>query len=574
MKKHQRWIGATAAFGAFALILSACAPAANNGGGGGNEGDGEPTEIVGADYNPQERDALEQGGEVTWPISEITPQQNGFHADATVDTQTLQAWFTPQVILAEPEGAAVLNPNYLEDRQIEEVDGKTVVTYTINPDAVWNDGTPIDWTAFETTWVANRSYDEGYNPSATDGYDVIESVEKGEDDKQVVVTFKQVYPWTDFMFSGLLHPAVNSPEIFNEGFIEEPHAEWGAGPYTIDTFDANGGTVTFVPNEKWWGEEPMLDKVTFRQLDDTAEINAFRNGEVDLTVTNTEDRLSQVQDMEDIEIYRAQRTSNNLLQINAEREQFADLAVREAIFKAVNRDQIKEVVWNGLDYTEEDAGSLNMYAFEEGYVDALTEAGWKFDVEEANAILDEAGWVAGDDGIREKDGLRLEGRLPTFGDDPVVEARARVLQTQLAEIGMELEIDARPVSDFSTVITTKDWDLVMMAFVSGSATGVQFMCQIYCTDSSLNLSATSTPEIDEKIAEINALPTKEEQNEAGMKLESEIMAETWGVLPLYSGPWINAVTSGLANLTPEGYTGLDLYGVQPVENTGWMAEAK
>ncbi|WOF24660.1 hypothetical protein N8K70_08405 [Microbacterium betulae] len=36
-------------------------------------------------------------------------------------------------------------------------------------------------------------------------------------------------------------------------------------------------------------------------------------------------------------------------------------------------------------------------------------------------------------------------------------------------------------------------------------------------------------------------------------------------------PWIDAATEGLANLSPEGYTGLDLYGVQPVENTGWMA---
>ena len=54
-----------------------------------------------------------------------------------------------------------------------------------------------------------------------------------------------------------------------------------------------------------------------------------------------------------------------------------------------------------------------------------------------------------------------------------------------------------------------------------------------------------------------------------MKLESELMAESWGILPLYAGPQIMAAKDGLANLTPEPYTGLDLFGVLPVENFGW-----
>jgi peptide/nickel transport system substrate-binding protein len=55
-----------------------------------------------------------------------------------------------------------------------------------------------------------------------------------------------------------------------------------------------------------------------------------------------------------------------------------------------------------------------------------------------------------------------------------------------------------------------------------------------------------------------------------MALESEIIAETWGILPLYAGPWISAATEGLANMTPETYTGLDLFGLHPVENVGFM----
>ncbi|MGK9221205.1 MULTISPECIES: ABC transporter family substrate-binding protein [unclassified Microbacterium] len=575
MKKQQKWIGAAAAAGALALVLAGCAGGGNDGGNGGGSGGGNEgaTEITGADYNPQPRENLQQGGEAVFPITEIPEQLNANHSDGSVDTATLWEWYNPQTILMTPEGEAYANPNYLTDWTTEEVDGKTVVTYTINPDAVWNDGTPITWEAYNQTWIANRSLDEGYIPNSTDGYSLIESVEQGEDERQAVVTFKQVYPWTDGLFWHLVNPAINTPELFNEAYVNQVHPEWGAGPYTVDEFDANGGTITFVPNENWWGDEPLLDKVTFRVLDDTAEINAFRNGEIDMALTNTEDRLAQVADMEGVVTYRAQRTATNLIQINAEREQFADLEVRKALFMAIDREQIKEVVWNGLDYTEPDAGSLMLFPFQEGYTDALTEAGWEYNVDEANAILDEAGWVMGEDGVREKDGVRLEGVLPLFGDDPIVEARGRIVQTQLAEVGAAITPEVRPSSDFSNDLTTKNWDLVMLGFSSSDPYGVAYMCQVYCSDSGLNLSSTSTPEIDERIAnEVSALPTAEEQTEAGMKLEAEIMAETWGVFPLYAGPQIMTVKEGLANLTPETYTGLDLFGLQPVENVGWEKE--
>jgi peptide/nickel transport system substrate-binding protein len=570
MKVHSKIAGLIVGGAALALTLAACTGAGGGGGGGSTDGGGEATTIEGADYNPQPRENLEQGGEVTFPINEITPQMNVNHSDGSVDTARLWEWYNPQFVLMSPEGEVSPNPNYLSDWTTEEVDGKTVVTYTINPEAVWNDGTPITWKSYEQTWITNRSTDEGYVPSSTDGYSLIESVTQGEDERQAVVTFSQVYPWTEGLFWHPVNPAVNTPEVFNEGYINEPHPEWGAGPYKIEEFDFNGGTVSFVPNENWWGDEPLLDRVTFRQLDDTAMVNAFRAGEIDYADNLSADNLAQIEGREDAEIYRAQRTSTNLLQLDATKPQFAELEVREAIFKAIDREQIKEVVWNGLNYTEEDAGSLLLFPFQEGYEDALSEAGWSYDVDAANALLDEAGWQLGDGDVREKDGVRLEGVLPVFGDDPIVEARARVIQSQLAEIGVGVEIDVRASSDFSTDLSTKNWDLVMLGFSSSDPYGVAYMCQVYCSDSGLNLSGTSTPEIDERIAnEVSALPTKDEQTAAGIALESEIMAETWGILPLYAGPWISAATTGLANLTPETYTGLDLFGLQPVENVGW-----
>ena len=83
-------------------------------------------------------------------------------------------------------------------------------------------------------------------------------------------------------------------------------------------------------------------------------------------------------------------------------------------------------------------------------------------------------------------------------------------------------------------------------------------------------TGTTTRAIDEKIKkDVESQTTAESWTKAAMKLEPEIIKETWGVIPLYNGPWIVTAKKGLSNLTPEPYVGLDGFGVQPVENVGW-----
>ncbi|WP_221584266.1 ABC transporter family substrate-binding protein [Microbacterium sp. G2-8] len=567
MKKSTKWMGAAAIAAGFSLVLTSCA------GGGGSEGE-EPQEaetVTGADYNPQDRENLEQGGTFVFPLDEITPQMNAMQQDGSVDTQTVWSWYNPQIILSTPEGESYPNPTYISEREVDVVDGNTVMTLTFVDEAEFNDGTPMDWKTIENTWIANRG-DDGYSPNSTEGYRNIASVEMGESEKQAVITFDGTFAWTDALFFNVVHPAVDSGDKFNEAYLEEAHPEWGAGPYKVDNFDKNGGTITFVPNENWWGDEPMLDEVTFRVMEDTAAMNAFRNGEIDMVSTSTADRLAQVEDLDGVATYRAARPATNLMELNAERPQFEDLETRQALLMAVDREQLTSVMWDGLNYTEEPSGSFNLYPFQDGYEDALSNAGWEFNVDEANAMLDEAGWETGEDGIRERDGQRFEGRMPLFGDDPIVETRGRVFQEQLKKVGFDLELDMRASSEFSTTLTEKDWDLVTLGFSSSDAYGVMWMCQLYCEDSGLNLSATMDETFDERIHEVEALPTPEEQIPAAMELEAELMSESWGMLPLYGGPEIWTVKEGLANLTPEPYTGLDLFGVLPVENVGWVAE--
>jgi peptide/nickel transport system substrate-binding protein len=566
MKQHKL-MGAVAFSGVLALALAGCAAdTGDNGGDGGNE----PVETKAADYNPQDRENLQVGGEARFPINEIPEQLNSFHGDGSADTARVAAWYMPQILLQEADGTPYKHDAYLDEWNIETVDGNTQITFTFTDEAHWNDGTQMDWTAIDATWKANRSIDEGFVPNATDGYKQIASVEQGDTPKTAIVTFDGEFAWPQMPFlTGIIHPALADPTTFNEAMIGNLHPEWGAGPYTVDEFDANAGYVSYVPNPEWWGEEPLLEKVSFQAMDRSAAINAFKADEIDTVEVNTKDRLEQVKDMEDIEIYRATQTANTILEVDAEKPQFQDVKVREAFFKAVNVDQQKEIAWNGLGYEEEPAGSLTLFPFQPGYSNALAEAGWEYNPDEAKALLDEAGWTEGEDGIREKDGVKLSVVYPIFSDDPVQEALAKALQQQQKEVGIDVQIDVRPSTDFSNDYTSKNWDIASLRFTSSDPFGAAWFCQLYCMDMGLNLSGVQTPEMDERIhEEVESLPTAEEQTAAAMKLEAEIFQE-WGLMPLYNGPNITAAKTGLANLTPEPYVGQDGFGVQPVENVGW-----
>ena len=160
----------------------------------------------------------------------------------------------------------------------------------------------------------------------------------------------------------------------------------------------------------------------------------------------------------------------------------ADLEVRKAVFEAISIEQVKDIVFNGLNYTEEPAGSLTLFSFQPNYINALEEAGRKDgDTEGANKLLDEAGWVAGADGIREKDGQRLSLVFPNHSDTETARARTLAVQAQLKEVGVEVVIDQRPSADFAEDYTTQNGDIFFLNFTSSDPFGAAWFCQLYCS---------------------------------------------------------------------------------------------
>ncbi|WP_030901164.1 ABC transporter family substrate-binding protein [Streptomyces sp. NRRL F-5126] len=552
---------------AASLVLTGC-------GGGGNDNSGQKTSKgatsqnqVLTSYNPQPASNLKQGGKLTLPIVSIPDQLNPLNGNASLYTSRIDWFYQPQLSFNDPKGNVTFNKDFLTDVKETTVGGNTQVTYDINPKAKWNDGQAMDWTIFRDTWHALNGKDKDYVPASTDGYSSIASVKKGKDAKEAIITFDGAFVYWKSLFANVVNPHIAKADAFNKAYVNNPHPEWGAGPYTITKFDAKGGTVSYKPNPKWWGAKPHLDELTFVQMEESASINAFKNGQIDAVQVHDAEELNQVKSVHQLDLRRGTTTDNNLLIFNSTSPQLKDVAVRKALMEGIDRTQLAKISFQGLGYTEQLPGSVLLFTFQKGYQDNFGKA-VKYDPAQAKKDLDAAGWKPGPDGVRVKDGKKLELSYPTIGDRSTTKAGATALAQMMKGIGVKVDIKAHPSADFNKVFTQRSFDIFGMGFIASDPNGMLYICQTYCSDSTLNVSRSVPKSMDKETKSVIKLPTLDQQLKAGNKVELKAM-KTYGIMPTSNGPTIWAVKKGLANFGAAQFYGN--YGVVgPPALVGWQ----
>jgi peptide/nickel transport system substrate-binding protein len=557
--KNLTRIGGAAAVAA-ALALTACGGGGTSTGPETGKGQGAGSDLTKLiSINAKEAKDLQQGGKVTLPLGSIGPDFNGFSSNGnSSDNTALRIPMNPVAVTGggiggcwkvDFVGKSTPNKDFCESVDSKVVDGKQTITIKVNDKATYNDGTPIDIKAFQNTWNILKSPDAGYDIVSSGAYQFVESVEAGSSDKEIIVkTSQPVYP-LDSLFFGLIHPAVNTPEIFNNGFVGEMHPEWMAGPFKLDQYDSAAKTVTLVPNDKWWGAKPVLESVTFRQLELSAQVAAFKNGEIDAMSANTISLYKQLEGTKDSEVRRGQRLFAGGMNINAQK--VTDVALRKAIFAAVDRPALRNVRFNGLNWEEPSSGSMMLLPFSPYYQDnyPVKETG----PDAAKKVLTDAGYTANTAGIMEKDGKPAAFKISNFGDDPTTLAFTQTLQKQLQAGGMDVGIDQRASADFGKVIGGRDFDLSVSGYTVGPD-ATDSVKQFY--DSTVNENGLGDAELDKKIADLASIEDDAERNKAAMDVEKEHMAKYFSMGVVLNGPQISFVRTGLANYGPSLFQSL------------------
>lgn len=514
-----------------------------------------------ADYNPQPYENIKDGGTYT-TVGTFDEQGNPFNVNATLTASRVWSWYNADAITYAPTGEVQYNPDYYSDVKVSVEGGNQKVTLTINPKAAFNDGTPIDWTAIQATWKANNGSDKAYAASSTDGYDRITSVEQGKDAKQAVITFKGVNAAWSSLFTTFLHPKAATVDNFNKAYVKTAHPEWGAGPYTVGSWDTHSGNITFVRNPKWWGKKGKLDKRVYVNLESTAAVNAFKNGQVDYASASDAESLKQIKGLKGTEIRSGGSPFEYALYFNTKSSVLAESDVRKALQQSIDRTQIAKIQFQGLDYKEPLPGSAVLYSFQKGYQDNVSEV-LKYAPDEAKKTLDAAGWKPGDDGIRVKNGKKLEVGYTLLGDDPLAKATAGAFAAMLKPAGVHVVIKKADDADFSKILSERRFDL----FVSGNRSmdpfGARYLCDFYCSDRDSNITGSGTPELDKEIRATADIADLDQQIAAVNKIERKALQQ-YAFLPLYSGPSTYGVKKGLANV------GATIFNSPLPETVGWQ----
>lgn len=319
-------------------------------------------------------------------------------------------------------------------------DGR-VLTMHLRDDITWSDGTPVTADDFVFTWEMAVSPSNAV--STTYPYDMIESV-TAPDPQTVVVTFTDPFaPWLATLWHGILPAHILRPVYEADGTID--NADWirfpdvGCGPYLLAEWES-GSFARFVRNENYWGTPAKIDEIFIRFVpDDASQVAALQAGDADL---GTFIPYSDVPTLQEAGLTLVSEPSGYgewmffMVDSSGERGNPAmqDVNVRKAIALAIDRDGINRDLHFGL--TKTPASFWDALPF---YNDPPLEP-YPFDPEEANRLLDEAGWVdSNGDGTRDKDGVELELVHATTIRQDRQDVQA-VMQQQLAAVGIKLDI--------------------------------------------------------------------------------------------------------------------------------------
>lgn len=534
-----------------ALLLSACGGGNSN---GGTEQQGGSTEsiapITAQDINVKDRGELSQGGTVRLDVSDFGDNWNPLNVNGNNnDLSRARRPLMPQFFNYDTAGVPTPNTNWLLSAEETSAD-PTTVSFKLNPDAIWGDGSPVDVDDMVATWKACNGEQKDFQCASTQGYDQIASITSGADKFDVTITFKGAYPdWSQpFSYPGTLKAeSIKDADTFNDGWKSLKN-DWLSGPFMVDDFDNSQKVLTEVPNDKWWGEKPLLDKITFRAISPDATAAAFANNELDsFEIGPDPDAYQRVKGVSDASIRAAAGPNFRHFTFNTKSGLLTDQKVRQAIVKGLDREAIGASDLAGIDWPVQPLNNNILLQNQEGYKDVAAETGITYDPEGAKADLDALGWTVGSDGIREKDGKKLEIKFSQLSGVPVSENEALQAQNMLKEIGIKLDIVDVPISKFQdgTLLSNHEFDIVAFSWI-GTQYPFQGVSQIYGTGSESNYSQLSVPQIDENAKKLDS--TTDLQARIDLANETaKIIWENVMTLPLYQRPELFAVKTKLAN---------------------------
>lgn len=300
-------------------------------------------------------------------------------------------------------------------------------TVDIRDDVSFTDGEKL--TAQDVAFTYNTCKEK----STVNDFTMLKEAVAVDDD---TVEFHMTKPYSIWPYT-MAMVGIVPDHAYDESYGQHPI---GSGRYIMKQWD-KGQQVIFEANPDYYGEAPKMKKVTVLFMEEDAALAAAMAGQAD--VAHTAASYSD-QSLDGYELMAVETVDNRGLNLPCvepyEKDGVvygnaftADVNVRRAINIGLDRMSMIEQVLNGY-------GSPAYSVCDKlpWYNDISEE---DFDRDRALELLDEAGWKAGSDGIREKDGVKAELTILFSNGDSVRQALAEHAANQMREMGIQVKTE-------------------------------------------------------------------------------------------------------------------------------------
>lgn len=362
---------------ALALVVSAC------GGQTQSSTDAQPSATTSDSGQPASSGSATTGG----ILRILLKQDEGQGFDPAILTYSTGFVIAQQMFdsLAEVQPDGEITPSLAEGWDIS--DDEMTYVFTLREGVMFHDGTEM--TADDVVFTINRILDpETASPRAT-LYSAVESVE-ATGPYEVTIQLNEPFSPLLSALADITAGIVSDEAVEAAGadFYREPV---GTGAFKMDDW-VEGQSVALVRHDDYWdGDKPYLDGITFTfNADDNARAAAVRAGDVDFLYDGPESLLSVMKEDDKIVVYSPEGQMSWLyLLLNMQKEPFDDVRVRQAIYTAIDRQELADLCQPG------NSNPLNAGFLPPTHWAGNTETLYEQDYDRAQELLDEAGYGDG-----------------------------------------------------------------------------------------------------------------------------------------------------------------------------------
>jgi peptide/nickel transport system substrate-binding protein len=339
------------------------------------------------------------------------------------------------------------------------------------------------------------------------------------------------------------------------------------GPYLVTGYQS-GAQIVLEPNPHWSGTKPGFKRIVIKLIENTAALQAnLLSGDVDMIagegVGLTIDQVIELRKQQPDRFTYIFRPSLNYEHIDLKKENpiLSDLRVRQALVHAADRKTLTERLFQGLQPVADTwVNPLNAYYSQEI-------ENYPYDLAKAKALLAEAGWKPGPDGICRNDkGERLSLEFSTTAGNRLRELQQQVLQSNWKAAGIEVRIKNEPARTFFGDTMKKRLYGGIAMYAWSSAVTESPRRTLATSDipteangyGGSNYIAFSNPRMDELIAAAESELDPAKQKVIWAEMQS-IYARELPVVPLFFRAEAHVVPKWLKGYAPTGHGDLSSY---------------